>query len=72
MFDLQYIRFCEVNKEFNIKCHYDTKHTNSSKFMSQTRTVTLNRLKNGFKQQSSVFSAFQRQTTELENNTLAS
>ena len=58
-----------VNKEFNIKCDYDTKHSNFSKFVGQARKDKLDRLKDSLKQQSSVF---QKQTTDLKNNTLAS
>ena len=58
-----------VNKEFNIKCHYDTKHSNFSKFVGQARKDKLNRLKDSWKQQSSVF---QKKTTDSKNNTLAS
>ena len=58
-----------VNKEFNIKRHYDTKHSNFSKFVCQARKNKLDRLKDNFKQQSSVF---QKQMTDSKNNTLAS
>ena len=58
-----------VNKEFNIKRHYDTKHSNFSKFVDQARKDKLDRLKDNLKQQSSVF---QKQTTDSKNNTLAS
>ena len=58
-----------VNKEFNIKRHYDTKHSNFSKFVGQARKDKLDRLKDSLKQQSSVF---QKQTTDSKNNTLTS
>ena len=55
--------YVAVNKDFNIKRHYDTKHT------GQARKDKLSRLENTLKQQSS---EFQRQTTKSENNILAS
>ena len=55
----------DVNKEFK---RDDTQHTSFSKF-SRARKNKLSRLINTLKQQSSVF---QSQTTESENNTLAS
>ena len=58
-----------VSKEINIKRHYDTKHSNFSKFVGQARKDKLDRLKDSLKQQSSVF---QIQTTDSKNNTLAS
>ena len=58
-----------VNHEFNIKCHYDTEHSNFSKFVGQARKDKLDRLKDSLKQQNSVF---QKQTNDLKNNTLAS
>ena len=58
-----------VNKEFNIKLDYDTKHSNFSKFVGQARKDKLDRLKDSLKQQSSVF---QKQTTDSKNNTLTS
>ena len=58
-----------VNKEFNIKRHYYTKHSNFSKFVGQARKDKLDRLKDSLKQQSSVF---QKQTTDSKNNTFAS
>ena len=58
-----------VNKEFNIKRHYDTKHSNFSKFVRQAVKDKLDRLKDSLKQQSYVF---QKQTTDSKNNTLAS
>ena len=57
-----------VNKEFHIKRHYDTKHSNFSKFVRQAIKDKLDRLKDSLKQQSSVF---QKQTTDSKNNTLA-
>ena len=54
-----------VNIELNIKRHYDTKHSNFSKFVGQAKK----RLKDSLKQQSSVF---QKQATDSKNNTLAS
>ena len=57
-----------VNKEFNIKRHYDTKHSNFSKFVGQARKDKLDRLKDSLKQQSSVF---QKHTTDSKNSTLA-
>ena len=50
-----------VNKEFDIKRHYDTKHSNFSKFVGQARKDKLDRLKDSLKQQSSVF---QKQTSD--------
>ena len=61
--------FVAVNKEFNIKRHYDTKHSNFSKFVGQAKRDKLDRLKDSLKKQSSVF---RRQTTDSKNNTLAS
>ena len=58
----------EKTKEFNIKRHYDSKHTNFFKFMVYARKNKLSRPKNTLKQQNSVF---QRQTTESQNNTFA-
>ena len=58
-----------VNKAFNIKRHYDTKHSDFSKFVGQARKDKLDRLQDSLKQQSSVF---QKQTTDSKNNTLAS
>ena len=61
--------FVAVNKEFNIKRHYDTKHSNFSKFVGQARKNKLARLKDSLKQQSSVF---QKQKTDSKNNILVS
>ena len=58
-----------VNKEFNIKRHYDTKHSNFSKFVGQVRRDKLDQLKDSLKQQSSVF---QKQTTDSKSYTPAS
>ena len=58
----------EKTKEFSMKRHYDTKHTNFSNFTVQARKDKLRRLKSTIKQQSFVF---QRQTIESEHNTLA-
>ena len=67
LFDLQC--FCCCQQRVNIKRHYDTKHSNFSKFVGQARKDKLDRLKDNLKQQSSVF---QKQTTDSKNNTLAS
>ena len=57
-----------VNKAFNIKRHYDTKHSSFSKFVGQATKDKLDRLKDSLKQQSYVFP---KQTTDSKNNTLA-
>ena len=58
-----------VNKEFNIKRHYETKHSQFSKYRGQTRKDKINHLKLCSEKQCSIF---QKQNTESEKNTQAS
>ena len=58
-----------VNKEFNIKRHYETKHSKFSEYRGQTRKDKINRLKLCLENQCSIF---QKQNTESEKNTQAS
>ena len=58
-----------VNKEYNIKRHYETKHKSFSELVGQARKDKLDRLKKGLKKQSD---AFHKILTKQENNTLAS
>ena len=55
-----------VNKEFNIKRHYETKHSQFSEYRGQTRKDKINRLKLCLEKQCSIF---QKQNTESEKNT---
>ena len=50
-----------VNKKFNIKRHYQTKHSKFSQYRSQTRKDKISRLKLCLEQQCSLF---QKQNTE--------
>ena len=52
-----------VNKEFNIKRHYETKHSKFSEYRGQTRKDKINRLKLCLENQCSIF---QKQSTESE------
>lgn len=58
-----------VNKEFNIKRHYETKHPTFSKFSGQIRKDEVHKLKLSLEKQSSMF---QKGNIESENNTRAS
>ena len=58
-----------MNKEFNIKRHYETKHSQFSEYRGQTRKDKINRLKLCLEKQCSIF---QKQNTESEKNTQAS
>ena len=52
-----------VNKEFNIKRHYETKHSQFSEYRGQTRMNKINRLKHCLEKQCSIF---QKRNTESE------
>ena len=58
-----------VNKEYNIKRHYESKHQNYMHITGEIRKEKINKLKSNLKQQSSMFA---RKNTENENNTIAS
>jgi hypothetical protein len=58
-----------VNKEFNIKRHYETKHPKFSKFSGQMSKDEVLKLKLSLEKQSSVF---QKGNIESEKNTRAS
>ena len=52
-----------VNKEFNIKHHYETRHSKFLKYRGQTRKDKINRLNLCLEEQCGMF---QKQKTELE------
>ena len=49
-----------VIKEYNINCHYTTKHTFQFKIVGQVRIDKIDQKKNSFKKQQSVFTTYKK------------